>query len=252
MVSLVVLAVLIVALLNVFVPGEEGEKVRGVKRPVLWAIDEPPILKEAEWEEKDGVEIATLPAEKWKELSLQLKALGYFPVYGNWSGECRWTLWAGKELYYVELSGEKIRVARGEVNYLLDWIGENSGCGKPSAETRIIGPDPGKALAYVVTLIGEASQKIGILAFPGEWKWGAPNWSLANWTLRAGNVTVIVLIYGTEEQARYASSFMKDCACIHALGYVALLSLRGDPYDVERLYRALESVMKEEEIRECG
>lgn len=246
-----VLAVIVIALIAVgvvnYLLGEsvEGEGERGNQkpagRPFLWGLTEPPVLENVSWEKMGGVEITTLPRYVEGELEGQLRALGYYPVYANWS-DCRWTIWNGRKAYYVGENGSLVLVARGELKAVVEWVNETSKCGKPGWKTMVIGPSPQKALSYTASLIGDALERSGIIVVPSEWDGKIP-WNLANYTLRAGKVEMLVLIYATDEQLEHAMSLVEGkTLCVSALGYRALVVLKGPTRDVSRVYNLIESL----------
>ncbi|WP_297074153.1 hypothetical protein [Thermococcus sp.] len=244
--AIVIIALISVGIANYSPKGWEsrmGENVEPAKKPALWGLTEPPVLQNINWEREGNVEVATLPRNAGGKLETQLKALGYYPVYANWS-TCRWTIWTGKRTYYVGETGSEILIVRGSLEDVIEWADENSHCGKPGPMTKVIGPSPKKALSYTVSLIGEGLEKDSKIAVPYKWDGKIP-WSLANYSLRTGNVSMLVLIYATEEQLDYARSLVEGkTLCTHALGYYALLVLNGPEGGVSRAYNSIEDTFE--------
>ena len=251
--AIIVIALISVGIANYSPKGWEnrmGENVEPAKKPSLWGLTDPPVLQNVNWERKGNVEMAMLPGNAGGELETQLRALGYYPVYANWS-TCRWTIWRGKRAYYVGETDSGILIVRGNLRDVVEWASKTSKCGKPGPMTRVIGPSPEKALSYTVSLIGEALEKDGKIAVPSEWDGKIP-WNLANYSLKTGNVSILVLIYATDEQLDYARSLVEgETLCTHALGYYGLIVLNGPPWDVSRAYNSIEGVFKVRETS-CG
>jgi hypothetical protein len=77
---------------------------------------------------------------------------------------------------------------------------------------------------------------------PGEWNGTVP-WNLENATLRAGDVTMLVLVYATRGQAEYARFLVGGrTLCISSLGYYSLIVLTGPPGQVMDVYDAIRKV----------
>ncbi|NJE49108.1 hypothetical protein [Thermococcus sp. 9N3] len=245
-----ILAIIVITLIAVgvvnYLPkggemGQEEESVKPVEKPALWGLTDPPLLENVSWERNGNVEVTTLPRNLTGKLEEQLRALGYYPVYANWS-DCRWTIWDGRRAYYVGETEGGILVARGELKAVVEWVNETSKCGKPGWKTTVIGPSPQKALSYTASLIGDALEKDGVIVVPSEWNGKIP-WNLANYSLEAGKVKILILIYATDEQLEYARSLLEGkTLCISALSYRALVVLDGPTGDISRAYDSIESV----------
>ena len=247
-----ILAVMVITLIAVglanYLPieSEEGEDLgtMGIpEKPLLWGLTDPPVLQNVSWEENGDVEVARLSKDITGKLESQLRALGYYPVYANWS-DCRWTIWAGKKAYYVGESGSNLTVARGTLRAVVEWVNKTSKCGKPGWMTTVIGPSPRKALSYTVSLIEDALKKSGVIVVPSTWS-GKISWSLANYSLKAENVKILILIYATDEQLEYAESLVDGKkVCLSALSYRALVVIVGPSHDVLKAYDSIEEVAK--------
>ncbi|GAB6136030.1 hypothetical protein [Thermococcus prieurii] len=243
-----VLAIIVIALIAVgvvnYLPrnGEGGEEsVSPAKKPVLWNLTDPPVLQTVSWEMEGNIEVTTLSGDVEEKLDYQLRPLGYYPVYANWS-DCRWTIWNGRKAYYVGETEEGVLVARGDLKAVVEWVNETSKCGKPGWKTTVIGPSPQKALSYTASLIGDALEKDGVIVVPSEWNGKIP-WNLANYSVEAGKVRILILIYATDEQLEYARSLLEGkMLCISALSYRALVVLDGPAGDISRAYDSIESV----------
>ncbi len=245
-----ILAIIVIALIAVgvvnYLPksgesGQEEESVKPVEKPTLWGLTDPPLLENVSWERNGNVEVTTLPRNLTGNLEEQLRTLGYYPVYANWS-DCRWTIWSGRKAYYVGETKDGILVARGDLKAVVEWVNKTSKCGKPGWKTTVIGPSPQKALSYTASLIGEALEKDGTIVVPSGWGGKIP-WNLANYSVEAGKVKILILIYATDEQLEYARSLLEGkTLCISALGYRALVVFNGPAWDVSRAYDSIESV----------
>ncbi|NJE54895.1 hypothetical protein [Thermococcus sp. 21S9] len=243
-----ILAIIVIALIAVgvvnYLPrnGENGGgSVKPAEKPVLWNLTDPPVLQTVSWERNGNIEVTTLSRDVEEKLDYQLRALGYYPVYANWSN-CRWTIWNGRKAYYVGETEEGVLVARGDLKAVVEWVNETSKCGKPGWKTTVIGPSPQKALSYTVSLIGDALEKDGVIVVPSEWDEKIP-WNLANYSVEAGKVKILILIYATDEQLEYARSlFEGKTLCLSTLGYRALVVLEGPTWDVSKAYDSIESV----------
>jgi len=223
--------------------GSEGKgSVKPGEKPALWGLTDPPILQNVSWERKGKVETATLPGNMAEKLEEQLWALGYYQVYANWSN-CRWTIWSGRRTYYVGETGNGILVTRGSWKAVLEWVNETSKCGKPEWATTVIGPSPEKALAYTTSTIGNTLEKNGVVVISTEWDGKIP-WNLSNYSLRAGKVKILILIYATEGQVNFARSLIEGkTLCISALGYKALIVLKGPEDKVEVAFKLMEKTL---------
>ena len=247
-----ILAVMAVAFIAVFVAnylptesvdGKVQEAIKTPGKPFLWGLTDPPVLKNVSWERNGNVEVTELPRNLAGKLEGQLRALGYYPVYANWS-DCRWTIWGGRKAYYVGETEDGILVARGVLRAVVEWVNETSKCGKPGWMTTVIGPSPQKALSYTASLIGEALEKDGVIVVPSKGDGKIP-WNLANYSLKAGNVKILILIYATDEQLEYAESLVEGkTLCISALSYRALVVLTGPSRDASDVYRSIKEVAK--------
>lgn len=244
--AIIIITFIVVGVVNYLPNGRGSEGMGSVKpagKPILWGLADPPILQNVSWERSENVETATLPRYLRGKLEEQLWALGYYPAYANWS-DCRWTIWSGKRTYYVEETGDGTLVARGSLKEVVGWVNKTSKCGKPGWPTTVIGPSPRKALAYTASLIGDALERDDTILAPSEWNEKIP-WNLANYSLTAGKVKILILIYATDGQANYARSIVDGkTLCISALGYKALLVLRGPGDKVETVLRLIEKNAK--------
>ncbi|WP_456422877.1 hypothetical protein [Thermococcus sp.] len=244
--AVIIITFIVVGVVN-YLPTGGGEGTGSVKpaeRPILWGLTDPPILQNVSWERSGNVETATLPMHLEEKLEEQLWALGYYPVYANWS-DCRWTIWNGRRTYYVRETDSGILLARGSLKEVVRWVNETSKCGKPGGETAVIGPSPEKALAYTTSMIGNTLEKNGVIVISSEWNEKIP-WSLANYSLTAGKVKILILIYATDGQANYARSIVNGkTLCITSLGYKALLVLRGTGDKVEAVLKLIEKNAKD-------
>lgn len=226
-----------------------------VPKPETWGRTEPQVLENLSWEKMGSVEVLNASVSNAPELYGraigELQKLGYSMVSGNWSSKtCQWSYWTGREAYYLAYNGTRLLAIRGSPGDVLNATESLWLCGKPLDSNPLPSPSPWKAAEAMAISLGNKFMKHNVTVVPSNWTGPLPDWYLAMLSFRVNvgdGVEVLILVYSSEEQVKYAEYLIKkrdrSVRFLRTDGgeYYILVVLKGRKADVER---AVEIIQK--------
>ncbi|ASJ11911.1 hypothetical protein [Thermococcus thioreducens] len=206
----------------------------------LWNVSESPIFERYRfnWSSKEGVKIGRFIPVEWpkewvkntyKAIEIELKGTGYVKQMEGKIGDCRWSLWTrGEKSHYLAIKGKEILVLSGKTEDVERTAEKVSPCGMKNSRK-----DEGKTPEELLNLVVSALNGSFALKPAQEQN----PWALAGEKLVGENLSVTLLVYGTQWQCNYARYLLDTgenttSICIGRGGYFVTVAIEGDAKSV--------------------
>jgi len=230
--------------------------IKPVPKPSIWGYTDPPILTNMSWEEAGGVEVLeeTVPqaGEVYGKVMEELMEIGYSMVSGNWSRkDCQWSYWVGRTKgYYIAYNRTQFLAIRGKPEAVLNASEKTWLCGKPLDSNPLPSLSPWKVAEAMAFSLANKFLKNNVTTVPANWTGPMPDWYLAKFSFKAeigGGVEVLILVYSSEDQVKYAEYLMKredrGLKFLRNDGgdYYVLVVLKGKKSDVKKAVEIIQN-----------